>query len=294
MKTGNVRQRRRAFGKAMRWVTECQLVKIPNIALLCLAVVALQRCGQAHAQIVLQDGSMTSVVYNSNSNSISQSFTVTPGASALVVSLYDQNNVATDSGPASIFWGAQTLTKVGGQYDPRGIYSSSDIWCLFNPLAGTNTITATDTSTGTVTAMAMQVYTLNGVDTTVAPAFYSTNGPYGTNGTVTLAASNVAGNWVVLDFSYGFNSTFDMSVDSTSGTTNYVQAILGGYDVIMGAVLNLAPGPTTISVGNAIGGGVPKAMVLAVFTSAGINTNLITPQFSNLTASTVIPYGSSL
>lgn len=249
-------------------------------------------CSQSRAQIVLQDGSTTSATADANSNSISQSFTVTPGASALVVSLYDQNDVATDSGPASITWGGQPLTKAGGQYNPRGIYSSSDIWYLFNPVAGTNIITATDTSTGTVTAMAMQVYALNGVDTTLAPAFYSTNGPYGTNGVVTLSESTAAGDWAALDFSYGFNSTFDMSVESTTGTTNFVQTILGDYDVIMGAALNLVPGATTISVGNAIGGGVPKALAIAVFTSAGINTNLITPQFSNLTSSTVVTYGS--
>jgi len=293
VKTGNVRQRRRAHGVVMQWVTDCQKFEIAKIASLSLAIIALQWCGEAQAQIVLQDGSMTAVTTDANSNSISQTFTVTPGASALVVSLYDQNDIATDSGPASITWGTQPLTKAGGEYNPRGIYSSSDIWYLFNPLAGTNTITATDTSTGTVTAMAMQVYSLNGVDTTVAPEFYSTNGPYGTNGIVTLTDDTVAGDWAALDFSYGFNSTFDMSIQSSSGTTNYIQAILGDYDVIMGAALSLAPGATTISVGNAIGGGVPKALAVAVFTSAGINTNLIAPQFSNLTGSTVVVYGSS-
>jgi hypothetical protein len=260
---------------------------------LLLLLLLWQCCGQAGAQVILQDGSMTSVVTSTNSSSISQSFAVTPGASALVISLYDQNNVASDSGPVSMTWGAQPMTQAGGEYDPRGIYGSSDIWYLFNPAPGTNIITATDTSTGMVTALAMQVYTLNGVDTTVAPSFYGVNGPYGTNGSVTLSDSTAAGDWAALDFSYGFNSTFDMSIQSTSGTTNFSQTILGYYDVIMGAVLDLAPGATTISVGNAIGGGVPKALSVAVFASAGVNTNLVTPQFSNLTASTSVIYGSS-
>lgn len=250
-------------------------------------------CGQGRAQIILQDGSATAIAANTNVTSISQSFTVTPGADALVVQLYDQNNIASDSGPTSVSWGAQPLVKAGGEFDPRGIYSSSDIWYLFDPTPGTNIITATDTSTGTVTALAMQVYSLNGVDTTVAPVFYNINGPYGTNGFVTLSDNTLAGDWAALDFSYGFNSTFDMSIQSTTGTTNFGQSVLGDYDVIMGAVLNLASGATTISVGNAIGGGVPKALAVAVFSSAGVNTNLITPEFSNLTASTAVLYGSS-
>lgn len=260
---------------------------------LALILIGLPWCSQGLAQIILQDGSPGSTTSNVNSNSISQTFTVTPGASALVVSLYDQNDVASDSGPVSLVWGAQPLSKAGGQYDPRGVYGSSDIWYLFNPVPGTNVMTASDTSTGTVTALAMQIYTLNGVDTTVTPAFYGANGPYGTNGSVTLSDSTGAGDWAALDFSYGFNSTFDMSIQSTSGTTNFVQSISGDYDVIMGAVFNLAPGATTISVGNAIGGGVPKALAVAVFASAGTNTNLITPQFSNLTASPAVAYGSS-
>jgi alpha-L-arabinofuranosidase len=269
--------------------------KITKSALfvLILTLIELQSCNWAGAQVILQDGSLISITNDANVTSISQSFTVTQGASALVVLLFDQNDVAVDSGPVSMTWGAQPMVKAGGQFDPRGVYASSDIWYLYNPTPGTNLITATDTSTGTVTAMAMQVYTLNGVDTTTAPAFYGANGPYGTNGSVTLSDSTGAGDWAALNFSYGFNSTFDMSIQSTSGTTNFSQAISGDYDVIMGAVLDLALGATTISVGNAIGGGVPKALAAAVFTSAGINTNLITPQFSNLTGSMAVPYGSS-
>lgn len=262
---------------------------------LVLVLARFQSCATARAQIILQDGSTTSVADNYNSNSISQTFTVTPGASVLVVSLYDQNNVANDSGPATIDWGSQPLAKIGGQYNARAIYASSDIWCLLNPAPGTNTITATDNSGGTVTAMAMQIYTLNNVDTSVAPVFYSSNAAYGTNATINLSGSTPAGAWAVLNFSYGFNSSFDMSIQSTSGSLSFGQVQPGttGDDVIMGVAENLAAGATAISVGNAIGGGVQNALAVAVFQSAGINTNLVTPRFSGLTISAPVIYGST-
>ena len=120
----------------------------------------------AAAQIGVQDGSAANMIDEdvSGVSSISTNFTVTAGANVLIVSLYDQNNQASDLSPATLSWGSQTLVKAVGAYNSRAL-ADSDIYYLFNPTPGTQTITATDTSSGPVVAMAMQVYTLNGVDT---------------------------------------------------------------------------------------------------------------------------------
>jgi hypothetical protein len=89
---------------------------------LILALIGLQWCSQAWAQVILQDGSPTSITNNVDATSISRSFAVTSGADALVVSLYDQNDVPEDSGPAAMAWGTQPMVKAGGQFDPRGVY----------------------------------------------------------------------------------------------------------------------------------------------------------------------------
>ena len=144
--------------------------------------------------------------------------------------------------------------------------------------------------------MAMQVYTLNDVDTSVAPQFYSANQAFGTSKSLALTGVP-AGAWGVFSFSWGFNGTGN-TVTSSSGTPVYGQGLNNlpnfiGQDVLMGAVMNLSSGANTVSVGNPNGGGVQSALALAVFTSAGANTNIVTPQFSNLTSSPTVPYGTS-
>ena len=224
-------------------------------------------CGTARAQIMLQDGSLTSLtdLDDTGATSISESFTVTAGASVLVVSLYDQNNTGADSGIANLSWGTQALTKGGGQYISRTPTSCEDMWYLFNPTPGTHTITATDTSGNTPTAMAMQAYTLNGVNAAYAPAYYSVNGNYVDGGTpaysvnVILSSATAAGAWAVLDCEQGSDAT-TMSVTSTSGTPSYGQADntsvpgYNGNDAVMGGIAGLAAGSSTITGIDATGG----------------------------------------
>ncbi|HWD91771.1 MAG TPA: YDG domain-containing protein [Verrucomicrobiae bacterium] len=257
--------------------------------------------GNAHGQIVLQDGSTGAIIQNNYSNSISTNFTVTSGASVLVVAYYDQNNVSTDKSPATLTWGSQTLTKAIGESNGRSLYADSDLYYLFNPASGTHTITATDTSGSNATAMAMQVYTLSGVNTNVAPVTYATNAAFSTNLSLTLASGTSNGAWGALSFSYGFDGT-GTPVLSTSGKTNYAMVLntvvsnFQGDAVFMGSVSNLSAGASTISIGNASGGGVQVAMAIAVFTpgssgGGGGGAN-VTPQFSGLSSPTTT-YGSA-
>ncbi len=127
--------------------------------------------GTGSGRIALQNGSLSSVVTNGNLSSISATnFTVTSGASVLVVSLYDRNQTSGGSAtpaPASLAWGSQTLTRIVSQSNDTSHFANSVIYYLFNPAAGTQTITATDTNASVPSALTMQVYTLSGVNTAV-------------------------------------------------------------------------------------------------------------------------------
>ncbi len=170
--------------------TELMKTGIGKYTTFALAVAGLLLCGNARAAITVHDGSLMNIRQQTNgSSSISTNFTVTSGASVLVVSLYDQNNVSTDKSPSSLTWGSQTLTKIIGENNSRSTYADSDIFYLFNPNPGTQTITATDTSGSNVLAMAIQVYTLSGVNTSVSPVANATNAAYATNSLVTLSSS---------------------------------------------------------------------------------------------------------
>jgi hypothetical protein len=264
--------------------------------MLSLVLAGLLLCGNAGAQIILQDGSTTGIIKNNGPTSVTNTFTVTPEASVLVVMTYVQNNVGSDQAPSISNWGSQSFAKIGGEYNARSTYASSDIFYIVNPVAGTHSIIATDTSGGTVTAMALQVYTLNGVNTSISPGFYHANQSYGTSLPVMVSSSGPGG-WAAFDFSWGYNGAGN-TVTSSSGALSYGQVFndLPGYigqAVLMGGVANLSAGSTTMTAGNPGGGGVQSALAVAVFTSAGVNTNIVTPQFTGLTSSSVVNYGTT-
>src|SRR5689334_10497727 len=90
-------------------------VKSAASGLLGLALVGFLLCGDARANIALQDGS-TAITTSTGSTTVSKNnFTVTAGASVLVVSLVDRNNSSANGGPATLTWNGgapQTLTQV--------------------------------------------------------------------------------------------------------------------------------------------------------------------------------------
>ncbi len=144
--------------------------------------------------------------------------------------------------------------------------------------------------------MAMQVYTLNGVDTTVTPLFFGANQTFGTSKSVVLTGIST-GSWAALSFSWGFNGAGN-TITTTSGALSYGQVLNNlpgfiGQAVLLGGVANLNASSTTITVGNPGGGGVQSALAVAIFASTGVNTNIVTPQFSGLAGSTIVPYGTA-
>ncbi|HWD91752.1 MAG TPA: YDG domain-containing protein [Verrucomicrobiae bacterium] len=253
--------------------------------------------GSAGAQVILQDGSLTAIAKNDGPTSVTNTFTVTAGAGVLVVETYVQNNVGSDVPPTLSTWGSQNFSYIGGEFNARSTYASSDIFYIVNPAPGTHDIVVTDTSGGTVTAMAMQAYTLNGVDTNTAPVFVGANQAFGTSKSVVLSGVPAGGAWAAFSFSWGFNGDGN-TVTSTGGTPIYGQVLNNlpgfiGQAVLMGGVGNLPAGSTTVTVANPNGGGVQSALAAAVFASAGANTNIITPQFVGLASSSSVAYGTS-
>ena len=139
--------------------------------LLVLALLGLLLCSNANAQILFQDGSTNTITQNNFPTSIINRFTVTSGASVLVVLTYVQNNIGSNQPPSLSNWGSQSFSHAGGEYCARSVYSSSEVFYIMNPATGTHNIIATNAGPGTVTAMAIQAYTLKGVNTSVAPVF---------------------------------------------------------------------------------------------------------------------------
>ena len=108
-------------------------------------------------QIAVQDGSLTAMT-NGTGLTISTPFTVTPGANALLVLVYDRNGMAGDTSPSTLTWRDQTLLKMVSEFDGRES-SYCALYYLADPTPSTSTITMTDTSgaaAGSV-SMAMQV-----------------------------------------------------------------------------------------------------------------------------------------
>ncbi len=82
-----------------------------------LVLAGLLLCGNVRAQIILQDGSTTGITKNNGPTSVTNAFTVTAGASVLVVSTYVQNNVGSDVAPSISVWGSQSFTQVAGEFN---------------------------------------------------------------------------------------------------------------------------------------------------------------------------------
>ncbi len=151
-----------------------------------LAVAGLWLGGSAPATIAVHDGSTGSIVQNSNSPSITNTFTVTAGADVLVVSTYIRNDAGSDYSPDLSPWAGQYFIQIAGAFNARATYAQCDIFYIVNPTPGTHSIMVTDTTGNAVSAMAMQVYTLSGVDTSYFPLFFGGSQAYSTSDSVLL------------------------------------------------------------------------------------------------------------
>ncbi|MGA3266195.1 MAG: glycoside hydrolase family 9 protein [Verrucomicrobiota bacterium] len=265
------------------------------------AVGLLWLCGSAPAGIALLDGGLSSTnIIGTGSGSaanakISLNFTVSPGASVLVVELWDRDAQDVAPSPSFLTWSnattstTQALTLAVGQVTATSTYSWCNLYYLFNPTPGTGTVSGTDANGASVQNQTMMVFDLSGVNTAVPPATNSTAAT-ATTLSVNSPDSTVSGSFAAM-LGYDANSGSALSNLCSSGTVSYVD-VGNNQEQALGYVANLQAGSSTFTLGDA-GQSTKMALSVAVFTpllSAG--TNAVMPQFSNLSNQT-ITYGAA-
>jgi fibronectin type 3 domain-containing protein len=240
---------------------------IANAVVLGLVLGGLLLCSNAHALIALQDGS-TTMTFSTGSTSVSKnSFTVTSGASVLVVLLVDRNNSSANSGPALLTWNggaAQTITRIASTNGAASTWAWDNVYYLFNPTPGTATITATDSSGGTPSMMAIAAFTLSGVDTAVTPVPYASGVQPVNSLAVALGAGTPAFGWAVVSSSYGTTTGNGWQLSASGGPLTWSY----GNNTIqegMGYVGPLNPGTSTVTGRDASGGTQKIGISVAVF-----------------------------
>src|ERR1035437_1845329 len=174
-------------------------------ALLALTGAVLLLGGNAWASINILDGGTNAVSTTITTNGvqgISLPFTVSSGASVLVVTFFDNNGDNTDPGP-TMYWTNNTT----GITTPLSCFATNtgygftwnNIYYLTNPAAGTGFVGGVETNSS-VGGMFMQIYTLTGVDTSVAPVPLAMNSLNSGGSTkflsMTTPPSTVSGSWV--------------------------------------------------------------------------------------------------
>ena len=232
----------------------------------------------AQAQISVVDGTpLTPVQSGSTAGaSVSDTFTVSASANALVVELFDRDSQnTTDPFTAGLTWNGgspQTLTDAVGEPNGASSYSWVNIFYLYNPTPGTATITATDTAFPPQGgAMAMTIFDLTGVNTAVTPVAYAANLASGNSLSITTSAATPAGEFAALAASYGNggNSATFLYTTSDSGTLSQVDFnALTAQD--FGYELGLSGGATTITAADTPGGSTKMAEAGLVFAPTGV------------------------
>jgi predicted alpha-1,6-mannanase (GH76 family) len=172
----------------------------------------------AQAEIALQDGSPLTVTH-ATGTAISQPFTVTIGASVLIVIVEDKG--ANLAEPATLSWNGQTLIRdVQTSYTASTVRSLA-IYHLFNPVPGANR-NITGTLNSGVSDQWVTAYTLNGVDTTAGPLTANANTGGGTSGvtSLTVDASGVVSNsWAAVASEFANFGTVAITGTGGVGTT---------------------------------------------------------------------------
>lgn len=227
-----------------------------------LALLGLLLCGSARAAITLQDGG-TNVIKTSANSITASGFTVTAGASVLVVNVFTRDNQTADALPETLPWGSQTLTKIASVNNGNSTWAWSEIYYLYNPAAITQDITISEAPSSQ--AMTMQVFTLAGVDTTFAPVPYTARNASAQSVTVNLAGTPAA-SWAAVSSSYGTGDLL-MNVTASSGTVNCVP-VQNSTSQCMGYVSDIANAATTITATDNAGNQ-KMSLAVAVFLPAG-------------------------
>jgi photosystem II stability/assembly factor-like uncharacterized protein len=259
-------------------------------------------CGSAWAGIALLDGglSATSMIGSGSGSAanatISVNFTVSSGASVMVVELWDRDAQNAAASPSFLTWSntttgtTQTLALAVAQVTAITTYSWCNLYYLFNPTPGTGTVFGTDTNEASVQNQTMMVFDLSGVNTAMPPATNSITAASATTLLINSPASTAAGSFAAM-LGYDANTGSGLTEICSSGTVSS-QDIPNSQEQTLGYVSNLPAGSSTFTINDA-GGATKMTLAVAIFTplfSSG--TNAVTPQFSNLSNQT-INYGAT-
>jgi hypothetical protein len=214
------------------------------------------------AQIALLDGP-SAIAHGTSTNISSPSFTVSSGASVMVVSLADHN---VDNGePSTLSWNGQTLSQAVTIDNAASTYRDSAIYYLFNPTPGSGAITGI-TSAG-VDNTWLSAFTLTGVSTNYAPLTGSVN-----SSGATIISNTVAGvptnSWAAVNTESATTGIGLGITDPNGGTVTTTTD--NGDDtttVTMGYVTGLPAGNNTFVA--TAGNSQKMGMVEAIFAVAG-------------------------
>jgi hypothetical protein len=206
--------------------------------------------------IAVVDGPSSTVAasFESNSASISKPFTVSSSATVLVA-LWTDKSTASGSQPSPLVWRptglpAQNLTQAVTANNGATAFRDNAIYYLYNPTPGAGTLTGTANVGVVNNGTWLVAYTLNGVNTNVAPMTGSvTNNPGHTatgNGTsaVTNTVTGVPVNsWAVVSSSLSTGSSDAVMLTNGVGVLNTTTDTSdGGSGVTMGYISGLATG----------------------------------------------------
>lgn len=202
---------------------------------------------------------------------VSQSFTVSSGATVLVVELVDHNSNTENNEPALLTWGAPTAQSIVKAVSENNISApgrDATIYYLFNPTPGAYAITGT-TASGDDYYL-LTAYTLTGVNTTVAPLTNAAdaNGPL----TISFNVAGVPANaWAAVAGLYSTTGG-GLTITSSSGTVNTASATNASTVATLGYVSGLASGTATFTETWTASNGSKSALVAAIFTPSAAGT----------------------
>ena len=212
--------------------------------------------------INMHDGS-TAITYAASAT-VSQSVTVTAGATVLVVLLEDHG--VYNAEPATLTWNGATLARAVEQDLNATTYRGSAIYYCFNPPTGTATLSVTVTGAD---ATWLTAYTLAGTSTT-APLTNSI-GANATGDTITFNVTGVtAGSWAAVNSTWANTTGGNPVITGTGGTESHA--------------FSSQTTPNTVATAGYVSG-------LSGDTDAFLATWVGTPQKANFAVAIFLPLG---
>lgn len=204
----------------------------------------------ALAAIAIQDAP-SPIEYNGGGGATinSASYTVSPGASVLVVFFSTRNSGSANPGnPSAMQWNGNPLTLAVSANTTASTYDYNLIYYLTNPPAGSGPITGT-LGTGVAQTFWM-AYTLSGVTNSIAPLIgsaFSTSGAT-INNTV---ANVIPGAWAAVTGSGSANNDTPLTItDAQGGTPLTFTATGSSATETMGSVSNCVAGNNQFTLAN--------------------------------------------